>query len=229
MKKARINQNVEVQRGRLRDDIKEYKFREARLLQDYSELEEENIGLQKQVSLLRQNQPCKMAVVSADPWPGQGVPAAEMKHNAGGGDKVILKAPEAGPPAPPPQVPAGGLRLLWPVGPWSSCYTPLPHFLRFASPVCSCGPRPRGNPPGEVGRALSNRQCEEGPPHPPVMGQGQEGLHDGTPGVLGTQPLEACPATDLCSSFARQHWDPSQEPPQCLGPAPGTAELLWVQ
>lgn len=51
-----INQNVEVQRGRLRDDIKEYKFREARLLQDYSELEEENIGLQKQVSLLRQNQ-----------------------------------------------------------------------------------------------------------------------------------------------------------------------------
>ncbi|KAK2119334.1 Protein bicaudal D 2 [Saguinus oedipus] len=45
-----INQNVEIQRGRLRDDIKEYKFREARLLQDYSELEEENISLQKQVS-----------------------------------------------------------------------------------------------------------------------------------------------------------------------------------
>ncbi|XP_006900785.1 PREDICTED: protein bicaudal D homolog 2-like [Elephantulus edwardii] len=51
-----INQNVEIQRGRLRDDIKEYKFREARLLQDYSELEEENICLQKQVSVLRQNQ-----------------------------------------------------------------------------------------------------------------------------------------------------------------------------
>lgn len=51
-----INQNVETQRGRLRDDIKEYKFREARLLQDYSELEEENISLQKQVSVLRQNQ-----------------------------------------------------------------------------------------------------------------------------------------------------------------------------
>ncbi|XP_035874322.1 protein bicaudal D homolog 2 isoform X4 [Phyllostomus discolor] len=51
-----INQNVELQRGRLRDDIKEYKFREARLLQDYSELEEENISLQKQVSVLRQNQ-----------------------------------------------------------------------------------------------------------------------------------------------------------------------------
>lgn len=51
-----INQNVELQRSRLRDDIKEYKFREARLLQDYSELEEENISLQKQVSVLRQNQ-----------------------------------------------------------------------------------------------------------------------------------------------------------------------------
>ncbi|KAM5332567.1 protein bicaudal D homolog 2 isoform 3-T4 [Glossophaga mutica] len=51
-----INQNVELQRGRLRDDIKEYKFRETRLLQDYSELEEENISLQKQVSVLRQNQ-----------------------------------------------------------------------------------------------------------------------------------------------------------------------------
>lgn len=47
---------MEIQRGRLRDDIKEYKFREARLLQDYSELEEENISLQKQVSVLRQNQ-----------------------------------------------------------------------------------------------------------------------------------------------------------------------------
>ncbi|KAL8212488.1 UNVERIFIED_CONTAM: Protein bicaudal D 2 [Gekko kuhli] len=51
-----MNQNVEVQRGRLRDDIKEYKFREARLLQDYTELEEENICLQKQVSVLKQNQ-----------------------------------------------------------------------------------------------------------------------------------------------------------------------------
>lgn len=57
-----INQNVELQRGRLRDDIKEYKFREARLLQDYSELEEENISLQKQVSVLRQNQ--------VSDWPG---------------------------------------------------------------------------------------------------------------------------------------------------------------
>lgn len=61
-----INQNVETQRGRLRDDIKEYKFREARLLQDYSELEEENISLQKQVSVLRQNQ---ASVPAAAPAP----------------------------------------------------------------------------------------------------------------------------------------------------------------
>ncbi|KAI5101522.1 protein bicaudal D-like 2 [Silurus meridionalis] len=50
------SQVVELQRSRLRDEIKEYKFREARLLQDYSELEEENIALQKSVSVLKQNQ-----------------------------------------------------------------------------------------------------------------------------------------------------------------------------
>ncbi|XP_068999402.1 protein bicaudal D homolog 2 [Embiotoca jacksoni] len=47
---------AELQRGQLRDDIREYKVREARLLQDYSELEEENISFQKQVSVLKQNQ-----------------------------------------------------------------------------------------------------------------------------------------------------------------------------
>ncbi|KAM7422636.1 hypothetical protein PAMA_010601 [Pampus argenteus] len=47
---------AELQRSQLRDDIREYKVREARVLQDYSELEEENISLQKQVSVLRQNQ-----------------------------------------------------------------------------------------------------------------------------------------------------------------------------
>ncbi|KAK0135866.1 Protein bicaudal D 2 [Merluccius polli] len=47
---------AELQRGQLHDDIREYKVREGRLLQDYSELEEENISLQKQVSVLRQNQ-----------------------------------------------------------------------------------------------------------------------------------------------------------------------------
>ncbi|KAK7916631.1 hypothetical protein WMY93_012392 [Mugilogobius chulae] len=47
---------VDLQRTQMRDDIREYKVREARLLQDYSELEEENISLQKQVSVLKQNQ-----------------------------------------------------------------------------------------------------------------------------------------------------------------------------
>uniref|UniRef100_A0A3P9AC75 BICD cargo adaptor 2 n=1 Tax=Esox lucius TaxID=8010 RepID=A0A3P9AC75_ESOLU len=50
------HQVMELQRTGLRDDIKEYKFRETRLLQDYSELEEENISLQKQVSVLKQSQ-----------------------------------------------------------------------------------------------------------------------------------------------------------------------------
>ncbi len=47
---------LELQRSRMREEIKEYKFREARLLQDYTELEEENISLQKLVSTLKQNQ-----------------------------------------------------------------------------------------------------------------------------------------------------------------------------
>lgn len=47
---------VELQRNHLRDDIKEYKLLEARLLQDYTELEEENISLQKQVLALKQGQ-----------------------------------------------------------------------------------------------------------------------------------------------------------------------------
>ncbi|KPP62859.1 protein bicaudal D2-like, partial [Scleropages formosus] len=46
----------ELQRCRLRDDLKEYKVRESRLLQDCAELEEENICLQKQVSSLKQSQ-----------------------------------------------------------------------------------------------------------------------------------------------------------------------------
>ncbi|XP_047439217.1 protein bicaudal D homolog 2-like [Mugil cephalus] len=47
---------AELQRSQLRDDIREFKVRETRLLQDYSELEDENISLQKQVSVLRQSQ-----------------------------------------------------------------------------------------------------------------------------------------------------------------------------
>ena len=33
----------------VRGEMKEYRFRETRLLTDYSELEEENVALQKQV------------------------------------------------------------------------------------------------------------------------------------------------------------------------------------
>lgn len=47
---------LELQRCRMREEIREYKDREARLLQDYTELEEENISLQKLVSTLKQNQ-----------------------------------------------------------------------------------------------------------------------------------------------------------------------------
>ncbi|CAM5082875.1 unnamed protein product [Natator depressus] len=50
------NEMAELQRIRMKDEIREYKFREARLLQDYTELEEENITLQKLVSTLKQNQ-----------------------------------------------------------------------------------------------------------------------------------------------------------------------------
>lgn len=47
---------LELQRSRMREEVKEYKFRETRLLQDYTELEEENITLQKLVSTLKQSQ-----------------------------------------------------------------------------------------------------------------------------------------------------------------------------
>ena len=40
----------------MRSDLKEYKVRETRMLSDYSELEEENIMLQKQISNLRTSQ-----------------------------------------------------------------------------------------------------------------------------------------------------------------------------
>lgn len=47
---------LQLQRTRMREEIQEVKFRESRLLQDYTELEEENISLQKLVSTLKQNQ-----------------------------------------------------------------------------------------------------------------------------------------------------------------------------
>ena len=53
---AQSNEMLELQRSRMREEVKEYKFRETRLLQDYTELEEENITLQKLVSTLKQSQ-----------------------------------------------------------------------------------------------------------------------------------------------------------------------------
>uniref|UniRef100_A0A3P8WWB7 Zgc:162200 n=1 Tax=Cynoglossus semilaevis TaxID=244447 RepID=A0A3P8WWB7_CYNSE len=47
---------LEAEKGHLRDEIKEFKVRELRLLQDNGELEEENTSLQKQVSVLKENQ-----------------------------------------------------------------------------------------------------------------------------------------------------------------------------
>lgn len=47
---------LELQRCRMREEIQEYKERESRQLQDYTELEEENISLQKLISTLKQNQ-----------------------------------------------------------------------------------------------------------------------------------------------------------------------------
>lgn len=50
---------MEVEKTRMREEMKEYKTREAQQLQDNSELEEENISLQKQVSVLKENQVCE--------------------------------------------------------------------------------------------------------------------------------------------------------------------------
>ena len=40
----------------MRSELKDYKLRETRMLTDYTELEEENINLQKQISNLRTSQ-----------------------------------------------------------------------------------------------------------------------------------------------------------------------------
>lgn len=53
---GRDKSDTEAERMRLKAEVKELKFRETRMLTDYSELEEENISLQKQVSSLRSSQ-----------------------------------------------------------------------------------------------------------------------------------------------------------------------------
>lgn len=49
---------MEAEKARVREELKEFKVRELQQLQDNSELEEENISLQKQVSVLKENQVC---------------------------------------------------------------------------------------------------------------------------------------------------------------------------
>ncbi|KAM4696899.1 protein bicaudal D homolog 2-like [Rhinophrynus dorsalis] len=49
-------QDVEREKSQLRDEIKQCKISEMRQLQDFSELEEENVSLLKQVSVLKENQ-----------------------------------------------------------------------------------------------------------------------------------------------------------------------------
>lgn len=41
------------EKKQLKAELKDLKFRETRLFQDYAELEDENIGLQKQISSLK--------------------------------------------------------------------------------------------------------------------------------------------------------------------------------
>ena len=49
-------EQLEALKKQMKKEIKELKFRETRNLQDYSELEEENISLQKAVLQLKQAQ-----------------------------------------------------------------------------------------------------------------------------------------------------------------------------
>jgi hypothetical protein len=54
----KYKEEKELERKNLRSELREIKFRETRLITDYSELEEENISLQKQVSVLKSSQVC---------------------------------------------------------------------------------------------------------------------------------------------------------------------------
>lgn len=52
----KLKEECEIEMKSLRAELREIKFRETRLFADYSELEEENISLQKQVSILKSSQ-----------------------------------------------------------------------------------------------------------------------------------------------------------------------------
>lgn len=59
---AREAATAETERRNARADVREMRTRETRLLADYSELEEENISLQKQVAALKSSQVIFMSV-----------------------------------------------------------------------------------------------------------------------------------------------------------------------
>lgn len=60
----KYKEEKELERKNLRSELREIKFRETRLISDYSELEEENISLQKQVSVLKSSQVCVLCFYS---------------------------------------------------------------------------------------------------------------------------------------------------------------------
>ena len=60
----KYKEEKELERKNLRSELREIKFRETRLISDYSELEEENISLQKQVSVLKSSQVCMLCFYS---------------------------------------------------------------------------------------------------------------------------------------------------------------------
>ena len=53
---AKTKDETHIELRELRGKLKDHKYRETRLLSEYSELEEENIMLQKQISNLRTSQ-----------------------------------------------------------------------------------------------------------------------------------------------------------------------------
>lgn len=62
----KTNERSDWERKNQKSELRELKFRETRLLTDYSELEEENIGLQKQVSALKSSQVCEWVFTILD-------------------------------------------------------------------------------------------------------------------------------------------------------------------
>ncbi len=66
---GRDKQDADTEKLKLKSELKDLKFRETRMLADYSELEEENITLQKQVSNLRCSQ-VSFFLNSFDSWSG---------------------------------------------------------------------------------------------------------------------------------------------------------------